>query len=79
MQQVEQLLTENEHVAEAHHLHIWAISTTETALTAHIVVDELSCWPEVSEYIKHRLAEQGICHATLEPETPENACHDKEC
>ena len=77
--EVEQLLIADEHVTEAHHLHIWAISTTETALTAHIVVDNLSCWPEVSESLKHSLAEHGICHATLEPETADAPCHHKEC
>ena len=77
--EVEQLLLADEHVTEAHHLHIWAISTTETALTAHIVVDNLNCWPEVSEHLKHSLSEHGICHATLEPETADAPCHHKEC
>ena len=77
--EVEQLLLADEHVTEAHHLHIWAISTTETALTAHIVVDNLNCWSEVSEHLKHSLSEHGICHATLEPETADAPCHHKEC
>ena len=34
-------LLENEHVSDVHHLHIWAISTTDNALTAHIVIDSL--------------------------------------
>ncbi len=77
--EIEQLLTENEQVQEAHHIHIWAISTTETALTAHIVLNNLAHWPQVSEHIKHELAEHGISHATLEPETPDAMCHQKEC
>ena len=77
--EVEQLLLADERVTEAHHLHIWAISTTETALTAHIVVDNLNCWSEVSEHLKHSLSEHGICHATLEPETADAPCHHKEC
>lgn len=79
LQEIEQLLAENEHVKEAHHIHVWAISTTETALTAHIVLDDLACWPEVSEQIKHTLSDHGITHATLEPETPDSHCHDPEC
>jgi cobalt-zinc-cadmium efflux system protein len=79
LQEIEQLLIENEHVKETHHIHVWAISTTETALTAHIVLDDLACWPEVSEQIKHTLSEHGITHATLEPETPDSHCHDPEC
>ena len=46
----------NEHVNDTHHIHVWAISTTETALTAHVVVDDLTCWPGVSERLKHALS-----------------------
>ena len=77
--EIERLLTEDEQVQEVHHVHIWAISTTETALTAHIVLKDLSSWSQVSEHIKHELAEHGISHATLEPETPDAICHNKEC
>ena len=76
--EIERLLTEDKQVQEAHHIHIWAISTTETALTAHIVLKDLSSWSQVSEHIKHELAEHGISHATLEPETPDAICHNKE-
>ena len=79
LQEIEQLLLAEEHVKGTHHIHVWAISTTETALTAHVVIDDLSCWPQVSERIKHTLAEHGISHATLEPETVEHQCQDKEC
>ena len=79
LQEIEQLLVENEHVKETHHIHVWAISTTETALTAHVVLDDLACWSQVSEQIKHTLSEHGITHATLEPETPDSHCHDPEC
>ncbi len=77
--EIEQLLTEDEQVQEAHHIHIWAISTTETALTAHIVLNDLTHWTQVAEHIKHELAEHGITHATLEPETPDAMCQQKEC
>ena len=79
LREVEQLLVNEEHVKDTHHIHVWAISTTETALTAHIVVDDLTCWPQVSEHLKHTLAHNGITHVTLEPETPDCHCHDKEC
>ncbi len=79
LQEIEQLLAKEEHVKGTHHIHVWAISTTETALTAHVVVDDLTHWPEVTESLKHRLSEHGISHATLEPETPDSHCHDPEC
>ena len=79
LQEIKQLIVAEEHVRGTHHIHVWAISTTETALTAHVVIDNLSYWPQVSEQLKHTLAEHGITHATLEPETVEHQCQDKEC
>ena len=77
--EIEQTLRENEHVSEVHHVHIWAISTTETALTAHVVVDDLAVWPQLAHQLKHELSEHGIAHATLEPETQDSHCADHEC
>lgn len=77
--EIAHVLAETEQVVEVHHIHIWAISTTETALTAHIVLKDMSCWPQVCEHIKHTLAEHGISHATLEPETADRMCHQREC
>ena len=79
LQEIEQLFVAEEHVKGTHHIHVWAISTTETSLTAHVVIDNLSYWPQISERLKHRLAEHGIRHATLEVETEEHQCQDKEC
>lgn len=60
-------------VLEVHDLHIWALSTTETALTAHLVYAD--------PYADHRLHDVtatlrnrfGIRHATLQVETNEDA------
>ena len=79
LKEIEQILTSEKHVKSTHHIHVWAISTTETALTAHMVVDDLNCWPEVSEHLKHELEEHGIAHTTLEPETEDCHCHNREC
>lgn len=79
LQEIEQLIKASAHVKDTHHIHVWAISTTETALTAHVVIDDLNCWPKVSEQLKHTLAEHGISHATLEPETADSHCHDQDC
>ena len=79
LHEIEQLLVADEHIKGTHHIHVWAISTTETALTAHVVIDNLTCWPQVAEQLKHALAEHGVTHVTLEPETPDSHCHDHEC
>lgn len=79
LHEIEQLLVADEHIKGTHHIHVWAISTTETALTAHVVIDNLTCWPQVAEQLKHALAEHGVTHVTLDPETPDSHCHDHEC
>ena len=79
IEDVNNVLNENEHVKEAHHIHVWAISTTENALTAHIVIDNLENMEAVKEHIKEHLAERNIGHSTLEFETEKGHCHDHEC
>lgn len=60
-----------------HHLHIWPISTTETALTAHLVVAPDADAETVVRTVKHELREHGIHHATLETEQEGHACADE--
>ena len=66
-------------VTDVHHLHIWPISTTETALTAHVVVRDYACSAPVKAALKAMLAEEGLPHSTLELEVPEHACADTHC
>ena len=57
------------HVQHVHHVHVWAISTTENALTAHVVIDEKLSFDEklkVIDAIKHELEHHNIQHSTLE-------------
>lgn len=77
--EIQQLLANEEHVNEVHHLHIWAISTTDNALTAHVVIDALEQMEEVKGRLKHLLKENGIGHSTLEFETPGSGCHEHCC
>jgi cobalt-zinc-cadmium efflux system protein len=64
------------HVTEVHDLHVWPMSTTETALTAHLVrdVDDCDCaLLEQASRDLHRKFE--IQHATLQFETLDHHCH----
>ena len=61
-------------VDDVHHIHIWAISTTENALTAHIVLTQPEGMQEEKHLIRHRLEDFGIGHATLEFEVPGEHC-----
>lgn len=63
-------------VKDVHHLHIWALSTTENALTVHIVTeDPAEAVSAVVPDIKNRLRDMGITHATVEVET----CRHADC
>lgn len=79
LEKVRNVLSNHEHVREVHHLHIWAISTTDNALTAHIVIDSLDAMESVKDELKHRLEQLNIGHSTLEFETAESLCHDHDC
>ena len=78
-QQIQQLILEQLGVESCHHLHIWAISTTETALTAHVVVDDIAKMEEIKHRIKEALEAAGIHHATLEIEGEEVTCSTECC
>ncbi len=56
-------------VNEVHHVHIWSISTTENALTAHVVGNpalSFSKKMEVVKKIKHELQHYQVGHSTIE-------------
>ena len=65
---VKQTMLDQKGVIGVHHLHIWALSTTENALTAHVVVDDLAEEKEIKHAVKDALSGVGIQHATLELE-----------
>lgn len=77
--QIEQIIASAPHVESFHHLHIWALSTTETALTAHIVIPKVERMDQVKCELKKRLHTAGVQHATLEFETTDNHCAQSNC
>ena len=59
-------------VAHVHDLHVWAMSTTEVALTAHIVVPYDECSPRfLTEVAAHLHDSFKIEHTTIQLEPPE--------
>jgi cobalt-zinc-cadmium efflux system protein len=58
-------------VASVHDLHIWTLSGSRVALSAHVVVRDLSCWDHTLHQLRDLLRERfGIEHVTLQPESP---------
>lgn len=69
-------------VDSVHHMHIWAMSTTENALTAHLVLsDKLSFDDKMKlvQHIKHELLHNSIHHATIELESAQLPCKEEDC
>lgn len=66
---IENFLRESPGVVEVHDLHVWAMSTTETALTAHLVRPETDGLEQFRAAVAHALQSRfGVRHATLQIE-----------
>lgn len=81
-EQVEEAILALDRVKGLHDLHIWALSSSDLALSAHVQVDDtnLSETSNVLAAIKDVLAHEfGIGHATLELETPDSECSGSTC
>ena len=78
---VSSIFEAHDNVADFHHLHIWGISTTENALTVHVVLQDLAKMEQTKTELKKNLAQHGIQHATIEIEQMgvkcENDCSHK--
>ena len=71
LEEVVSLIEEVEGVKEVHHVHIWPLSSTENAMTAHLILDQSITYeqePELKHEIRHLLEHQNIRHVTLETE-----------
>lgn len=72
-------IKEVEGVLDVHHLHVWAISTSQNAMTAHIIIRSevgMEQLNQLKKSIKHELEHVNIHHATLEFETEDENCTD---
>jgi cobalt-zinc-cadmium efflux system protein len=59
-----------EGVLSVHDLHVWMLSGSRTALSAHVVVHSIVHWERTRRALQERLHERfGIDHVTLQPES----------
>lgn len=69
VEEVEAELAELDGVETVHDLHVWPLSTTETALTAHLVAPEVRSTDALLEAARRMLHDRfGIEHCTLQVE-----------
>jgi len=71
LEEVKNIIMNVEHVKDVNHIHVWPLSTTENALTAHVTIDESLSFDEKLKAvaaIKHELQHHNIHHSTIELE-----------
>jgi cobalt-zinc-cadmium efflux system protein len=69
-------------IKSAHHIHVWAISTNQFAITAHLVLNigmGITDIETIKSKARHSLEHLGISHATLEIDTSDTPCEHKDC
>lgn len=82
LEQVETNLKKVQGVRGVHHIHVWAISTTENALTAHIEVDpstDLGTAARIRNSLAHEMEHLHIRHSTFELEPSDEHCAQEDC
>ncbi|MCW3109977.1 MAG: cation transporter [Segetibacter sp.] len=69
-------------INDIHHIHVWALSTSENAMTIHLVLDTKLDKNEVKtikDDLKHRLLHMNIQHMTIETEFEDDPCVVTDC
>ncbi len=82
LEDIRSLALRTEGIKSIHHIHVWAISTTENALTAHIVIaPDKDCREEqkIKNNFKFALEKKNIRHVTLETEIENDGCGYNNC
>ena len=69
LEEVGQMMARTPHVQSVHDLHIWALSSGQIALSAHIELSTLDQWQNILMTLRQNLHDQyDINHITLQPE-----------
>lgn len=76
MEALEKSIASTDGVISFHHLHVWPLSTTENALTVHVVIRDVTQLNRIVSEIKDRARGHGVSHATVEAETGGSDCHE---
>jgi cobalt-zinc-cadmium efflux system protein len=77
LDEISRVILSIKHIVNVHHIHIWPLSTTENALTAHVIIDDRLPFDEklkVIQQLKHELLHHKIHHSTIELESETIHC-----
>ena len=80
MEKIKEKMVSSEGIKSIHHVHVWAMSTTKNAMTAHLITEDDLTDIQIAKLksdLKHELEHMNINHATLETESKK--CHDEFC
>lgn len=66
-------------VKAIHHIHVWALGTSENAMTIHVSLDDVAESERVKDDIRALLKAHGIAHATIETEPKDYVCSECHC
>lgn len=68
-EKIKEILLHNDKIESFHDLHIWALGSSQNALTVHIIIKEnlgIDELVEIKNLIKEQLSRENIWHATIE-------------
>ncbi|MDO4773027.1 MAG: cation diffusion facilitator family transporter [Bacillota bacterium] len=68
-ERIKEILLHNDKIESFHDLHIWALGSSQNALTVHIIIKEnlgIDELVEIKNAIKKQLSRENIWHATIE-------------
>lgn len=82
LDEIKSMAMKMEGVIDIHHIHVWAISSTENAMTAHLVLAEGLSNEQVQKIkhsFKHEWEHKNIQHITIETERKNDCCKTEVC
>lgn len=80
LEEIVSLIQKTKGVKEVHHVHIWPLSSTENAMTAHLVLEETvheEQEADLKHELRHLLEHRNIHHVTFETERKD--CKHESC
>lgn len=74
---IKEKISQIEHVASAHHIHVWSLDGENSIFSAHLVADKNltpTQYADLKKNVKDLIHHYGLYHSTVEIELPEEAC-----